>query len=53
VRVYLLASTPVLAHFLPQGGLDNYLVNTKPDKLDSELGMMLKEQVCLMHLRIL
>ena len=29
-----------------QGGLDNYLVNTRPDKLDSELGMWLKEQVC-------
>jgi hypothetical protein len=28
-----------------QGGLDNYLVNTRPDKLDSELGMMLKDQV--------
>ena len=31
-----------------QGGLDNYLVNTKPDKLDSELGLWLKELVCLL-----
>jgi hypothetical protein len=30
-----------------QGGLDNYLVNTKPDKMDSELGLWLKELVCL------
>jgi hypothetical protein len=30
-----------------QGGLDNYLVNTKPDKLDSELGLWLKELVSL------
>ena len=46
--MYVLASTsgPCI-FFLPQGGLDNYLVNTKPDKLDSELGMWLKEQVIL------
>ena len=31
-----------------QGGLDNYLVNTKPEKLDSELGLWLKELVCLL-----
>jgi hypothetical protein len=30
---------------LRQGGLDNYLVNTRNDKLDSELGTRLKEQV--------
>ena len=49
--MYVLASTsgPCI-FFLPQGGLDNYLVNTRPDKLDSELGMMLKDQVGLVRL---
>jgi hypothetical protein len=32
-------------HTHKQGGLDNYIVNTREDKLDSELGLQLKEQV--------
>ena len=32
-------------HTYTQGGLDNYIVNTREDKLDSELGLQLKEQV--------
>lgn len=41
----LRVTTHVLRCIDKEGGLDNYLVNTRDDKLDSELGTRLKEQV--------